>query len=362
MTENDPGRGKLALVYGANTLGAVIGVLLSTFWLLESLGNRSTLFVACAANILIALIAFAISRFLQPSPANARPAEAAVVAARQAAPLPVVLIAAATVGFVFLLMELVWYRMMAPLLGRTTFTFGLILAIALFGIGIGGAIYAAFGRMMKPTLSAFALTCGLEAFFLALPYALGDRIALLALLLRSLGAVGFAGDILSWVQLTSIVVFPSAVVAGFQFPLLIALLGKGRESIGSHTGLAYAFNTLGAIIGSLAGGFGLLPALSATGAWKFAVLALLGLATWIFSYRSDRSFLRLLGPAAATALALLMLTAIGPTAAWRQSPIGAGMIAPSRAFNGRKNGSGSRAVICFFSRMERRVHSAFRHA
>jgi ubiquinol-cytochrome c reductase iron-sulfur subunit len=46
------------------------------------------------------------------------------------------------VGFAFLLMELVWYRMLAPLLGGTTFTFGLILAIALLGIGLGAVHWA----------------------------------------------------------------------------------------------------------------------------------------------------------------------------------------------------------------------------
>jgi hypothetical protein len=39
-----------------------------------------------------------------------------------------VLAAAAIVGFAFFLMELVWYRMLAPLLGGSTYTFGLILA------------------------------------------------------------------------------------------------------------------------------------------------------------------------------------------------------------------------------------------
>ena len=50
---------------------------------------------------------------------------------------------------------------------------------------------------------------------------------------------------------------PPAIVAGYQFPLLIALFGRGRDSVGRQVGLAYAANTAGAIAGSLAGGFGL---------------------------------------------------------------------------------------------------------
>jgi spermidine synthase len=324
-TDADEGRGNLALVYGANTLGAVIGVLLSTFWLLEQLGNRSTLWVGCAANIFVALSALIVSRFLPStvtSPSVFQPADTKACVA----PLPLVLIAAAVAGFVFLLMELVWYRMMTPLLGGTTFTFGLILAVALFGIGLGGAAYACFGGQRRPTLGGFALTCAIEAFFVAMPFAIGDGMAVLALLLRPFSGLGFYGDIFAWTQLTAIVVLPTAIVAGVQFPLLIGLLGKGRKEVGSHTGLAYAFNTLGAIAGSLAGGFGLLPALSATGAWKFSVviLALLGGATLIFAYRMQARISSLLTPAGLIGAALLMTMTIGPTATWRQSPIGAG--------------------------------------
>ena len=46
-----------------------------------------------------------------------------------ALPARLVLVAAAAVGFAFLLMELVWYRMLSPLLGGTTFMFGLVSAL-----------------------------------------------------------------------------------------------------------------------------------------------------------------------------------------------------------------------------------------
>src|SRR3954454_21810333 len=56
-TNDDAGRRRLALLYGTNTLGAVAGTLLATFFLLEKLGNRGTLFVAVAVNVVVALIA-----------------------------------------------------------------------------------------------------------------------------------------------------------------------------------------------------------------------------------------------------------------------------------------------------------------
>lgn len=326
-TTADSGRRRLALIYATNTLGAVVGVVIPTFYLLERFGNRTTLWFACALNVIVALTALAISgatmaetNSSEKASRNKKPSTAAT------APLPVILVAAAAVGFIFFLMEIVWYRMMAPLLGGSTFTFGLILAVALFGVGLGSAGYAAFGGKEQPHLSSFAITCAAEAFFIALPFALGDRIAVLALLLRPLGAFGFQGHILAWTGVTALVVLPAAIVAGIQFPMLIALLGKGRARVAWHTGLAYACNTLGAITGSLAGGFGLLPALTATGVWRLCVivLVLLGAATWIFSLRRDQPRSTLLAPVTLTILSILLLFARGPTAAWRQSPVGAG--------------------------------------
>src|SRR4029077_4533416 len=104
--------------------------------------------------------------------------------------------------------------------------------------------------------------------------AIGDRLAILALVLQPLGHAAFAAQVTAWVTVTAGGVLPAAIVAGYQFPMLIALYGRGRDRIGGQIGLVYGANTVGAIIGSLAGGFGLLPWLSAPGAWRFAALSL----------------------------------------------------------------------------------------
>jgi spermidine synthase len=324
-TDADVGRRNLAVLYGMNTLGAVTGALISTFFMLEVYGTRMTLWLACLMNVLVGMTARSLARGFGESPSAARPGGAPA-----AAPVPAwfVFTAAATVGFAFLLMELVWYRMLGPLLGGSSFTFGLILAVALFGVGLGGAAYAVFGTDHPATLRGFALTCTLEALCIATPYAVGDRVALLTVGLRSLDLLGFMGLALGWAAVAALVVLPAAFVAGVQFPLLIALLGHGGEKVGRHVGSTYAWNTLGAILGSLAGGFGALPALSATGTWTAVVglLVLLGVTAMIFSLRIDGQPTRLLVPAAAAAGALLLLAATGPTAAWRHSPIGAGRV------------------------------------
>ena len=278
---------------------------------------------ACALNLVVAALAVLLASRMSDRPVGDAPARAdgpvpAAVSARLS------LAAAAVVGFAFLLMELVWYRMLAPLLGGSSYTFGLILAVALAGIGAGGVAYALFGGRRAATLTGFALTCALEAAALAVPFALGDRIAVWTATLRPLGSVGFYGFVAGWTAITALVVFPAAFVSGVQFPLLIALYGQGRADVGRQVGNAYAWNTAGAIAGSLAGGFGLMPLLSAPGCWRLAaaLLAALGLIALALAERPRLP--SLVAPILAAGLALGLLFKPGPTAAWRHGSVGVG--------------------------------------
>lgn len=322
-TVDDPRRRSLALLYGANTFGAVAGVSLATFYLFERFGNHLTLWMGAALNALLALAAL----YLAGTFPAASETKKVVVASPVARP-SLVLGAAAVVGFAFLLMEMVWYRMLSPLLGGSTFAFGLILAVALFGIGLGGICYAFFGGHRRPSLQLFAFTCSFEALCLAVPFALGDRLATLAMLLQPLGTLGFGGKVGEWLVLCAIVVLPGAFVSGVQFPLLVSLLGRGNEGIGTQTGSMFAWNTAGAIAGSLVGGFGLLPALTALGCWSVVtgLLCLLGVLAGFVAARTTRSTLRFVPSASVAVVAVLLLRATGPTAYWRHSEIGVGRV------------------------------------
>jgi hypothetical protein len=234
--------------------------------------------------------------------------------------------AAAIVGFAFFLMELVWYRMLGPILGGTTYTFGLILAVALLGIGLGGAAYSAVFARRRPSLRDFALTCLLEAAALAVPFVLGDRLALRAGLFDQANVWGFLGTVAGWTIIAGVVILPAAFLSGIQFPLLIALVGQARRNVGQQIGAAFAWNTVGAIAGSLAGGFGLLPWLTAPGAWQAVVvlLVILGVVAAFGSWRREKDARWLVGHTATAAAALALLWAAGPSAVWRHSGIGAG--------------------------------------
>jgi spermidine synthase len=318
--EADVRRRGLAIVYGMNTLGAVMGALLATFFMLEILGTRATIWAAGCVNMLLAVVANAMAR-------KAAPVEVSGVAKSSRAPaasLRFVLGSAAIVGFAFFLMEMVWYRLLGPLLGGSVFTFGLILAVVLLGIGVGGLLYALLSGDRRATVLGLALTCALEAVAIALPFALGDDVAILALTLREWGAHGFAGLASSWFVVAAVLIFPAAVIAGIQFPLLVNLLGQGQQAVGTDLGTTYAFNTMGAILGVLLGGFGLLPWLGVNGCWMGVVglLAALALAAALVSGQRRMAW----APIGISVLALALMMGSGPSAAWRHQPIGAGRV------------------------------------
>ena len=336
--EGDEDRKRVAWLYGANTAGAVTGAFLATFFMLEMFGLRNSLYIGALLNGLVAILARRMARRL-PKAAVTAPAdireiqESAAPPGQTSGPSRVdrtaafVYTAAFVVGFVFFLMELVWYRMLAPILGGTTYSYGLILAMALLGIGIGSWLYAAAGHSRQGGLRVFAITCGLEAAAIAVPYMAGDWIAVFAAMVQPLRMLGLEGQLLIWTMVTALVVLPTAIIAGYQFPLLIGLLGRGRRDIGRHTGNAYAFNTAGAIAGSLAGGFGLMTVLSAPVCWAVCVVFLLVLSASAAMGAEHRRIPSMaIGGVAAVILASAVWTVPGPTAAWRHSPIGAGRL------------------------------------
>jgi spermidine synthase len=328
VTEADAARRSLALLYSLNTIGAVLGALVGPVLLFGLLGNRMTLWGAVCINLLVGVSARALGRAgaeLPPSTSDAATSSAPPPAST---PLDARLayFAAGLVGFVFLGLELVWYRVLTPVLGGSSLTFGVILACALSGIGLGGYLFSRRPATEPVTLQLLAVTLALEAVGVLAPFAWGDQLALVAAHLRPMVNLGFSYLIAGWIFVAGCVVLPASIVSGYQFPALFALIGRGREQVAKQVGRAYAFNTLGTLSGSLLVGLVLLPSVGAVALWRglAQALALLGCACAGFAlYRGDRLRSALL-PGALGVLALLLSFARGPGTIFRHAPIGAG--------------------------------------
>ncbi|MDB6005120.1 MAG: spermine/spermidine synthase family protein, partial [Prosthecobacter sp.] len=341
--DDDPRRSTTAFFYGINIAGAVSGALLSTFWLLPTLGNKGALTVAVLANLGIALAAGAISMFQekeprQPTPVSELPQEETVVAK---APAAFVLAAAFMSGFTFFVAELVWYRISTPLLGGSVYGFGLVLCVVLAGMGIGGLLYALILKKAEPSIAGFTIVSALQAFAILLPFALGDRIAHLALILNdSLRGIGLGEMAMGWAVVMGTLAFLPSLLSGIQFPLLVSLLGRGNAGVGQQLGRAYLWNTFGSITGSLLGGFLLVPLLGLKGCWLLSALlvAAMSAASLALQIRRQEGEAGSIASrfnwngrfalAALVACGFFAFGTTGPTAVWMHSPIGYGRVSP----------------------------------
>jgi spermidine synthase len=332
QSDQDPRRSTTALFYGLNVCGAVTGAFLATFVMLQVVGNRTTLFTAAFANAIIALVAWMMLRESRSvSLANPQPTPSSTPAG--IAPPWFIYAAAFTSGFVFFLIELVWYRASIPLFGGSVYNFGLILAVALAGMGIGSLAYSLFLKRCGPSIGAFAAVSGLLALFIITPFVLGDYLAHLALLLNNFFRPrSFEGLVFGWSIICGILVFLPAFFAGIQFPLMISLLGEGNSGIGTQVGRTYAWNTLGAVSGALLGGFILIPSLSILGSWRLAaggaILLSIGALALRFASEAGNRSGRWPSAITSTACCVLVLFAVfsasGPSAYWLHHPIGYG--------------------------------------
>ena len=121
-------------LYGANTLGAVLGCLIAGFYLLRVYNMGVTTAVAAAINLVVAAISFALGK------GAAERAPAVIAEERASGPhsnWPVYLTIALS-GATALGAEVVWTRLLGMLLLATVYVFSIILAVFLAGlIGIG---------------------------------------------------------------------------------------------------------------------------------------------------------------------------------------------------------------------------------
>src|SRR5207247_1994855 len=113
-----------------------------------------------------------------------------------------------------------------------------ILTVALAGIGAGGLVYGAGAPARRPTLVGFATTCVLEALCIALPYALGDRLAVLAMQLRPLGFLGFGFLVVVWLAVPMLVLLRAGLVPlGLGLASVLLCLADGPTAFWRHSAI-----------------------------------------------------------------------------------------------------------------------------
>jgi spermidine synthase len=242
----------LGLFYAGNLAGAVFGCLLAGFYLLRLFDMATATYVAAAVNAAVAIIALVLASRTSFTPAPATPASETVPLApgRGWVYLTIALSGVGALGA-----EVVWTRLIALTFGATVYTFSIILAVFLVGLGLGSSIGSALTRLIKQPRVALGV-CQLLLAFAAAWTAL--------MITRSLPywpvnpALSTSPWYLFQLDLARSLwaILPGPILWGASFPLALAALAASGQDSGRLVGGVYAANTVGAIVGAL--GFSLL--------------------------------------------------------------------------------------------------------
>jgi spermidine synthase len=315
-------------LYAFNSLGAVVGSFAAGFVLMPLLGLSGTILSAAGANIAIALVAVALYYRGRGKPerraAKAERIEKVEKAEKRQPPaahghpipsdgaLAFVLVAFALSGFAAMVYQVAWMRTLSLVIGSSVYAVSIALTAYILGLTIGAA---AFARVVDRNRDLLTLMAWLEV---------GTGVAALAVVpilgRLPIAMIGIIEDysrsfpLLMAVEflLVFFVILVPTVLLGGVFPTVVKLFTKRIEIVGRSVGTAYASNTLGAIAGSFAGGFLLIPWIGIQRSIAVAVIVNVSLGAVLALMSPAAARLRKLAAPAAAVLTLVLFLPLVP--------------------------------------------------
>ncbi len=233
-------------LYGVNTLGAICGALFTAFIAIEIFGLKNTVYLTVLVNI-----AIFISTILIPSSTRKsftsiyRPSEKNIIPLQNYKTSFVIILYGLS-GITSMALEVLWIRLLAPLLGTYIYAFSLILVTFLSGLMLGSFMYGKYASKITKTF----MFLGLSEFVISLS-------AFFSIIIISSGVLPHNA-----VLQTIMVVFPGTFAMGTILPAITSL--SKREKLGSFIGKALFFNSLGSTLGPIIAGFVLISTLGST--------------------------------------------------------------------------------------------------
>ncbi len=259
----DPTRpgGEIGALYAINTLGAVVGCLLTGFFLLELLGVQASLWTAAGLNGMVGVVAILCSSRITSTCEPRKEAAHTTSSAQQPKNVRLVLILFGISGCAALALEVLWTRSLMYFVSMDSWAFTAMLATFLCGIGIGSLLMSRrAGRLRCPllTLAIIELLIGVTAT-LSLPLLRGIQSSEVIGAWSSLASDPFTAEIIGKLLPSFAVMLAPTLLMGAAFPVVTQFYVGSRGIVGRGTGTLYALNTLGSIFGSLGAGFVLIP-------------------------------------------------------------------------------------------------------
>jgi spermidine synthase len=206
-------------------------------------------------------------------------------------PLPRLLLLFFVSGACGLVYQVVWMRALSLTLSVSVVAVTTTLCAFMAGLGLGAALAGRIADRLERPLFAFGLAeIGVGLTGLASLSVLFDLGPAYAWLYGQLGGSGPALHIGRFLLATAVLIVPTTLM-GTTLPLLSRASVDRREVVGRGAGGLYAVNTLGAVAGTLAAGFWLVPELGLSTTARAAACANLaiGMTAAAIGWRARRA-------------------------------------------------------------------------
>jgi len=276
-------------LYALNTFGAVLGALAAGFFLILLLGVRETAYLAGVVNLIIAGVAYVLSRGAETArvPLRAKDIAAATHPANTEAVGEGVSASLATLalwavglsGVAALALEVLWTRALIYFLDNSTHAFTTVLTAFLLGIALGSAAVAQFADRRMRLLTAFGVVEVLIGFtaVLAIPILAASTPVLSGLDGQALDSMFlWKWSALRFGRSLTVMLVPT-ILMGMTVPLAAKICTRQLAALGGSLGRVYSANTIGGVVGSVLAGFVLIPVLGVGGG--IVAMAALSIAT-----------------------------------------------------------------------------------
>ncbi len=299
------------LLYGINTIGAVIGVFGAGYWSILHLGVKGSLWLGCSLNLAAAAGAMLLDRrqvSLRPRPEM--PSEQPRTGDDRT--LRVIQVIVGVAGACAMAYEVVWIRLFVFILGSSILSLAQVLGTLLLALGLGALILPRLVGSRSRHLAAL----GWSQALLALA-AVGGVVALGRLdeVLAVIASAGGFADPLSsiWGRalVVGVIVFLPGLAMGATLPAATGAISDLRDAE-RGIGALYAANTIGNIVGALTAGYLLVPALGAARSLGVVAACNLVLASMVaVQFGARRGFRRWVPAAVALVAAGVVIVSIG---------------------------------------------------
>lgn len=313
--------GRIALLYGLNTIGAGLGALLGGWFVLGVLGFEGALMFAAALELLAAALALTLlPGIARTEAAVAAPAQQAGAAPADLGSLPLWCALAFASGFVIVALEILWVRVIGQFGQYHAYLFATVLGVFLLADGAGMAAGARMVARLRDPRAAFFLSQA-AGFVLAAVLLLGLWFAMP--LLPSIhndptwvDASRLRGVLLAVTAgVTLLLVGPPAFLIGMTFAFIQRAVQRDLAQVGARVGWVQLANISGNAAGSLGTGLVSLHVLGTAGTVSLLAAVTLGLVMlWLLHARA----LPRAGWAMAAAAAVLLAAFPGNDAFWRR--------------------------------------------